>query len=251
VARGGQHRIPGAGAYALVRIILHNCAVAAFLLLAAGCADQQQPAGGNASVARCNECHGYPGSSLCLATTVADSQGVAHTNCGACHRYTTRPDSMVVAGDTLYFDNMMVDGRDTIPRTGPFHANGAFDLHFAQCNLCHASPPATGQHAWHVTQQGKACIECHLSSIRHDTLTDTVNGRIFLARTVDGFGGVQIPYADRPGHINSRVDVVMRKREEKAGQSGNDSMFVWRPLEQTCSNVSCHNPTHSALSSWK
>lgn len=69
------------------------------------------------------------------------------------------------------------------------------------CGTCHAIPPATGQHSFHVTTLGYSCAICHGTGYSSTTVNTTL-------------------------HLNGVVNVV--------------STMGWNPTTSTCATPGCH-----------
>jgi hypothetical protein len=54
------------------------------------------------------------------------------------------------------------------------------------CGTCHAIPPATGQHDWHVNSLGYSCSVCHGSGYSSTTVNSAthMNGVVNLVTSV-------------------------------------------------------------------
>ncbi len=76
------------------------------------------------------------------------------------------------------------------------------------CGDCHANPPLTGRHDYHVRQQGYACSRCHADVAAGSGVADSA-----LARSL---------------HVNGQKDVSF------------SSGGTWDPAAKTCSGVGCH-----------
>jgi predicted CxxxxCH...CXXCH cytochrome family protein len=203
----------------------------------------------------CNSCHNFPGSAICQKNVVSVN-GIDRTHCSDCHLGSIALDSASVNGTLQRFDAML-QGDSAYPRTAARHTNGRLDVEFGQCYRCHSSPPAdqpnamlpagvtlTGDHAWHVGQQSRQCIECHFSSIA-STKTYSVDGPettvVFQQKTATALDGSTIPVVDSIHHLNKSVDVVFkRKNQYLPPRPGTDTLFVWNAAERSCSNVTCH-----------
>lgn len=208
---------------------------------------------GAQNIARCDQCHTYPGSSLCKTDTV-DVQGVRATQCFKCHNGSVNIDSSWNASSNgfMYHDKMINNNEDFIQSTGPQHANGKRSLNFSQCTQCHSYPPSSGMHKVHVIDNNKKCLDCHFKTVKYDTIT-TGNETYQHQLSFRAPGGEMLPILDTLYHLNKKIDVVFKKNndfERKAEISGNDTtypypLFRYNPLDKSCSSIECHSGTEN------
>jgi hypothetical protein len=94
----------------------------------------------------CDQCHGYPPPPFFPQDAAATHPaGLTPAMCTVCHPLTVQADghSIVAGGE---------------------HRDGQvqyIDYHGVSCAACHALPPDTGGHNYHVTAQNLACSRCH------------------------------------------------------------------------------------------
>lgn len=129
---------------------IHLLAMVALLTAAVvtGCdsAREVRDASTHANAWGCDNCHGYPPPPMFPAdAALTHPIGVTPPMCTVCHPGTVQPDghSIVANGE---------------------HRNGQvefIDYKTVSCDTCHATPPATGRHAFHVTGRDQPCSRCH------------------------------------------------------------------------------------------
>ncbi len=223
-------------------------AVIALCIVLASCLKSENPdvpksIGASAS---CNECHPYPGSSLCKTDTVVDAGGMASTKCSACHAGSIKLDSSYdpVSMTFVYHDAMFDAHGVRYPLTDSTHTDGSKTLNFNQCTYCHSFPPNTTGHKIHVTDRGKSCFECHFATIKSDTGYDSSTvppAMYFTQRMKNAPGGVSLPWPDQSRHIDNSVEVVFMRKYQRPAPP--DSMFNYNRFDRSCSNIACHSGT--------
>jgi len=136
---------------------IHPLAMMAILTaaLSFGCdsAREVRSAGTHTNAWGCDQCHGYPPPpSFPQNADAVHPKGVGPATCTICH-----PATVLADGHTI---NVITDADGT--RVA--HRNGQVEVvdykATVSCDACHATPPATGRHAFHVGR-GIACAVCH------------------------------------------------------------------------------------------
>ena len=209
---------------------------------------ENRPSPSNVTVAACDECHAYPGSSFCRKDSV-NTAGSYCTRCYLCHLGSIAVDSSAGPSGMIYRDKMVARDGMRIPVTDSLHTDHALSTVYAQCSACHQYPPADSSHTDHVTNYGKKCYECHFATIKTDTVADPPNGVIFLQREHDIPGGSSVPSVNELAHISNFVEIGFRKKYENPATP--DSVFCWNAGAKSCSNIGCHTGANYALSFWK
>ncbi len=158
----------------------------AFLMSGCDSAREVRSASTHANAWGCDQCHGYPPPPFFPADAAATHpQGVSAPMCSVCHPRTVQPDghSIVAGGE---------------------HKDGQvefIDYKTVACTSCHATPPDTGEHVFHVSGRGLKCGVCH-KGYDPDTHTadDAVhmNGRPDVIADDGSPAGVVIQTADLP-----------------------------------------------------
>jgi len=134
----------------------------------------------------CDQCHGYPPPPMFPADAAeTHPAGVTPPMCSVCHPGTVQPDghSIVANGE---------------------HRNGQvewIDYKTVACTSCHATPPDTGKHLFHVVTRELTCDTCH-KGFDPDARTadDSVhmNGKPDVIADDGSPNGVVIETADLP-----------------------------------------------------
>ncbi len=131
------------------------------------------------------------------------------------------------------------------------------------CTSCHEFPSDSGEHDYHVNQEGKECFECHFFTVERDTFlfistvgdTSDTSYRFTQQKMQITDDNDTIPITISEIHINNRLDVAIKQRVQ---DSVNDTLvednIVWDNSEKTCSNMkACHSeadPAHFQLELW-
>ncbi len=144
---------------------------------------------------RCGSCHGLPPDSGAHTVHVTDEQ----VDCEVCHSGYRMADSSRNAqhhgNGTTDIDGLLDGGRftrsDTSCSNVGCHGGSAVPVNWYDttltCGLCHALPPATGSHGYHVATEHIDCSECHsgfsmvdssVSQVNHNNGTTEVDGSI-------------------------------------------------------------------------
>ena len=139
----------------------------------------------------CDQCHGYPPPPLFPAdAALTHPAGVTAPMCTVCHPGTVQPDGHSIV-------------------SGGEHRDGQvefIDYKTAACTSCHATPPDTGEHLFHVARlsgdlsvtNGQTCAKCHKGfDADARTADDAVhmNGKPDVIADDGSAGGVVIPAA--------------------------------------------------------
>lgn len=178
----------------------------ATLSTACGSAREVRDASTHANAWGCDQCHGYPPPPMFPADAAkVHPAGVTPQMCAVCHPATVLPD-----GHTI--NSALIDD----PVTGPHiaHRDGqveAIDYKTVACDSCHATPPNTGRHVFHVTTRKIACSTCHA-------------GYDVTART-----------ADDKLHMNGVPDVVLQNGHVVQAADNEDGSWT----ESECAD--CHS----------
>jgi hypothetical protein len=123
----------------------------------------------------CDQCHGYPPPPF--FPNLADAthpKGLTPAMCTVCH-----PATVLADGHTI--NATLLDDGNGPPHIA--HRDGQVEVapwDPIACDSCHALPPDTGRHVFHVTARGVACSTCHkgydpATHLSDDTLH--MNGR--------------------------------------------------------------------------
>jgi len=136
-----------------------------------------------ADINSCTVCHGsdYLGGIVNVSCTTCHLGGpfavhpTAWSNVSVSHR-----NYVLLQGNATACANQFCHGVDYkgVINSG----NSCIECHtetFYDCKSCHGYPPTTGKHVFHVTGQGKVCIDCHaLAASTHD------NGTLNIATSI-------------------------------------------------------------------
>lgn len=191
--------------------------------------------------AACNECHTYPGSSMCKLDTVP-VDGMAATQCFGCHKNSVLFDSTKLNGSSnsyVYYDKMFLQNGKCYPKTGPHHADHALSLEYSQCTACHSNPPNSGAHLRHL-EEGKQCAACHYKSVKSQLMVDQFEPSFSYLDQVHqrAPGGEMLPVPMADFHMNKRVDVAFMKNYALPAIT---TPLVYNKFDNSCSNVECHS----------
>jgi hypothetical protein len=133
----------------------------------------------------CDQCHGYPPPPLFPAdAALTHPSGVTAPMCTVCHPGTVQPD-----GHSIVANGEHRDGQVEF-----------VDYKTVACNSCHATPPDTGKHKFHVNR-GVTCGTCHkgFSPDSDPRLADDnvhMNGKADVIADDGSASGVIIPAAN-------------------------------------------------------
>ena len=95
-----------------------------------------------------------------------------------------------------------------------------------------------------VIDKKKKCTDCHLFSIQHDTTYTPLEQK--------GLGVESVFIPDPKKHLNGiSGDIAFKQKIQNAGNPGYDTLFIWDPIERSCSNIRCHPPWHPKKLLWK
>jgi hypothetical protein len=177
---------------------IHRKATLALLtaVIGFGCGTSQDiESTGRSNAYGCDSCHGYPPPPYFPSAEVkTHPRGVTGAECHLCH-----PGTVLADGHTIV--------------AGGEHRDGQIEVRpFAElsCTDCHATPPPTGRHVFHVQTRGLACATCH-------------RGFDPEAKT-----------ADADVHMNGRADVILQ--DGTVIETANRADHSW--TDQEC--ATCH-----------
>ncbi len=171
---------------------IHRTALLTLLAasLAAGCGQARdfQNSSAHPNAYGCDNCHGYPPPPAFPAwQDQRHPQGVTGPMCAVCHPGTVQAD-----GHTMVPNGEHRDGQVEAVQPPYFPALG--------CQDCHATPPITGSHVFHVLNKGLACTRCHRG---YDPTARTANPDLHMNGTADVVldpEGTTIETANLPDH---------------------------------------------------
>jgi hypothetical protein len=169
---------------------IHLLAMVALLTAAAvtGCdsAREVRSASTHANAWGCDQCHGYPPPPFFPADAAATHPaGLTPPMCTVCHPRTVMPD-----GHSILAGGEHRDGQVEY-----------IDYKTVACTSCHATPPDTGKHLFHVRDRGLQCSVCHLGFDPDARTADDavhMNGKPDVIADDGSAAGVVIPTADLP-----------------------------------------------------
>jgi hypothetical protein len=139
---------------------IHPLAMLAILTatVATGCGSAREVRDSkvHANALGCDQCHGYPPPPFFPADAGSTHPtDLTPAMCTVCH-----PATVLADGHTINA-TLIDDGSGNLHIA---HRDGqveAIDYKTVSCDSCHALPPDTGHHAFHVVTRGVACATCH------------------------------------------------------------------------------------------
>lgn len=139
---------------------IHSLAMMAILTAAlsfgCGSAREVRSSGNHSNAWGCDQCHGYPPPpAFPQDADVVHPRGVGPATCTFCH-----PATVLADGHTINATPITdASGTHIAHRDGQVEV---VDYRTAvACDACHATPPATGRHAFHMSRPGVTCATCH------------------------------------------------------------------------------------------
>ncbi len=137
---------------------IHPSAMVAILTaaLSFGCGNAREvrSASNHANAYGCDQCHGYPPPPMFPADADKTHPVVTAPMCTVCHPATVLPDGHTINATPITDST----GTHIAHRDGQVEV---VDYKTVSCDSCHATPPPTGRHAFHMGLSGVTCATCH------------------------------------------------------------------------------------------
>jgi hypothetical protein len=121
----------------------------------------------------CDQCHGYPPPpGFAQFNPDAHPKGVTAPMCAVCH-----PSTVLADGHTIVANGTHRNGQVEVVELAPIFTPA--------CDACHADPPPTGRHVFHVQTRGLACAICHKGYVVGDITTRSADPTLHMNGVAD------------------------------------------------------------------